>query len=111
MTNQAQENTEYKGIMGVRNDGVAVSEVCGVVGGLLGGVVAVAQGQSVGAGVVGAVAGAIGGYGMGTLLSPFSNHCGTGAKILTGAISASFGISCAQLGAMVGGSIGKVSGL
>lgn len=103
--------TKQSGIMGSRNEGVAASEVCGVIGGILGGVMTVAEGGSVGAGIAGGIVGAIGGYGMGAFLSPISNHCGTSGKILTSAVSASFGISVGQLAGMVGNSIAKVSGL
>ena len=103
--------TAPKSFLGNKDQGVAMSEVCGVIGGVLGGVMTVAEGGSIGAGIGGAIVGAIGGYGMGSFLSPVSNHCGTSGKILTSAISASFGISVGQLAGMVGNSIAKVSNL
>ena len=93
---------------GELDQGIAASEVCGVIGGILGGVMAMSESGSKAAGLAGAVVGGIGGYGMGTFLSPVSNHMGTGAKILTSAISASFGLSVGQLAGVVATSIGKL---
>lgn len=104
-------NTAAKGIMGNRNEGVAVSEVAGVIGGLVGGVVALAEGGTKTGAITGALVGAIAGYGMGSFLSPVSNNMGVGAKILTGAVSASFGLSVSQVGALIGNSFSKVSDL
>lgn len=104
-------NTAAKGIMGNRNEGVAVSEVAGVIGGLLGGVVALAEGSTKTGAITGALVGAVAGYGMGAFLAPISNNLGTGTKILTGALSGSFGLSVSQVGALIGNSFSKVSDL
>lgn len=85
---------------GVRNEGMAVSEIAGVVGGILGGCLALSAGGSKTAAVVGGLCGAAGGYAMGNLLGPISNLT-TSTKIVTGLTAGCFGISVASLGAAI----------
>lgn len=96
-------------LTGFRNEGLAVSEVAGVIGGLLGGACALSAGHSKGAAIGGAIAGAIGGYALGTVMSPFSN-VNTTTKVLTGITAGSFGVSVASLGAAIIDSLGNLGG-
>lgn len=96
-------------LTGFRNEGLAVSEVAGVIGGLLGGACALSAGHSKGAAIGGALAGAVGGYALGTVMSPFSN-INTTTKVLTGITAGSFGVSVASLGAAIIDSLGNLGG-
>lgn len=77
---------------------VALSEILGVVGGIVGGIAVYAETGHLTSGIAGAAVGALGGYGMGNFVAPVCIHTGTGGKILTSVLSASFGVSCAALG-------------
>lgn len=107
MTNSNSNSNARPSFRGTRDDGVAVSEVCGVLGGVLGGVLALSGGSSKMAAIGGAVAGAAGGYAMGNMLSPISN-LNTSTKILTGIASGCFGISVAGLGSAIVDGLGAL---
>jgi hypothetical protein len=96
-------------ITGIRNEGLAVSEIAGVAGGILGGVCALSGGSSKGAALVGAAIGALGGYALGTVMGPISN-INTTTKVLTGITAASFGVSVASLGAAITDSLCNLAG-
>ena len=77
---------------------VALSEIFGVVGGIVGGLAVYAETGHISSGIAAAAIGGLGGYGMGNFVAPVCIHTGTGGKILTSVLSASFGVSCAALG-------------
>lgn len=107
MTNSNSKSNAKPSFRGTRDNGVAVSEVCGVIGGVLGGVLALSAGSSKMAAVGGAVAGAAGGYAMGNMLSPISDIT-TSTKILTGITAGCFGISVASIGAAIVDGLGAL---
>jgi hypothetical protein len=97
---QAAREDRAASFRGVRNEGLAVSEVAGVLGGLIGGAAVYAQGGSPVAALAGAVCGGLGGYAAGNMMSPISNLT-TSTKILTGIGAGCFGISVAGLAASI----------